>query len=94
MKVSELTSAIIADYLRVDATEEASTITMLKAAAVSYVKGYTGLTDIELDTHEDITIAVLILCAEMFDNRQMTVQNDKENPTVKQILAMYAKNYL
>ena len=94
MKASELTPTVIADYLRVDETEETTTITMLKSAAVSYVKGYTGLTDIELDLHEDITIAVLILCAEMFDNRQMTVQNDKENPTVKQILAMYAKNYL
>ena len=94
MKVSDITSTVIADYLRIDVVEDLSSILIIKSAAISYIKGYTGLTDAEIDTHEDITIAVLILCAEMFDNRQMTVQNDKENPTVKQILAMYATNYL
>lgn len=92
MKVSEITVGFIGEYLRVDG--ETVTITALKSAAISYIKGYTGLTDEELDDHEDISIAVLVLCSDMYDNRQMTVQNDKENPTVKQILSMYSKNYL
>lgn len=94
MKISEVTTDYIAEYLRVDAVEESTTLKIALAAAINYIKGYTGLDDIALDNHEDLTIALLILCAEMFDNRQFSVQNDKENPVVKQILAMHSINLL
>ncbi len=94
MKISEITSKYIAEYLRVDAEEEANTINIALSASKNYIKGYTGLDDTALDNYEDLTIALLILCAEMFDNRQFTVQNDKENPVVKQILAMHSINLL
>ncbi len=94
MKISDITSKYIAEYLRIDVEEEANTINIALAASKNYIKGYTGLDDTALDNYEDLTIALLILCAEMFDNRQFTVQNDKENPVVKQILAMHSINLL
>ena len=94
MKISELTEEYIAEYLRADPDGEDNTFKAIKAAAIEYIKSYTGLKDEELDEHEDLTIAALVLCSDMYDNRQMTVQNDKENPTVKQILSFHSVNLL
>lgn len=89
MKVSELTVEFLQEYVRADG----SAATMLKpmlAAAVSYVKAYTGLTDTQLDDYEDITLAVMALVADLFDVRQFTVQNDEVNPTVRSILDQHS----
>lgn len=94
MKISELTVEYIAEYLRADLDDEVNTFKAIKAAAIEYIKSYTGLKDEELDEHEDLTVAALVLCSDMYDNRQMTVQNDKENPTVKQILSFHSVNLL
>lgn len=94
MKVSELQNKDIADYLRVDAQEEAVTIDLLKSASISYVKNYTGLTTEELDEFEDITIVVLILCADMFDNRQMTVPVHGVNKVIQSILDLHCRNFM
>lgn len=94
MKISELTDEYIAEYLRAEYEAEKATFEIIKSAAIEYVKSYTGLELEEMDEHEDLTIAVLVLCSDMYDNRQMTVQNDKENPTVAQILSFYSVNLL
>jgi len=94
MKISEVTAIYIAEYLRIDATEETATINVALMASINYIKGFTGLDDTMLDTHEDLTIVLLIICAEFFDNRQLTVQYDKQNPVVKQILSMHSINLL
>ena len=77
MKVSELTESVIANYCRImeeDVTDsERVSLEALKTAAVSYVMSYTGLYLEEIDNHEDISIAVLTLIADMYDNRAMTV---------------------
>lgn len=94
MKISELTDEYIAEYLRAEYEAEKNTFGIIKSAALEYIKSYTGLTDEEMDEHEDLTIAALVLCSDMYDNRQMTVQSDKENPTVVQILSFHAVNLL
>lgn len=94
MKLSELKNSDIAEYLRIDPNEETVTIDTIKQASIAYIKGYTGLDDAEIDLHEDITIACLVLCSDLYDNRQMTVGQNYENKTVACILAMHAKNYL
>lgn len=94
MKISELTGEHIAEYIRADYETEKATFGIIKKAALEYIKSYTGLTDDEMDKYEDLTIAALVLCSDMYDNRQMTVQTDKENPTVKQILSLHAANLL
>lgn len=92
MKVSEVTTEIINNYLRSDETE--LSIDVFLQAAKSFIKGYTGLTDELIDTHEDITVALLVLISDMYDNRQYTVNNDKVNVVAKSILNMYCTNLL
>lgn len=94
MKVSEMTITAVKEYLRVTNDDEDNTVHLIMDGAKSYIVGYTGLDISTIDKHEDITIAFLSLCSDMFDVRQVSVQNDKINPVVSGILAMYASNYL
>lgn len=98
MKVSEITLKDICRQIR---TEEAyltdgdrQYLEILLPAAMDYVKGYTGLDEAAIDIHEDITIAVLVLVSDMYDNRQMTVDKNNVNRVVDTILGMYCENLL
>lgn len=98
MRVSEIALKDICQQIR---TEEVyltdgdrQYLGILLQAAVDYVKGYTGLDEAAIDTHEDITIAVLVLVSDMYDNRQMTVDKNNINRVVDAILGMYCINLL
>ena len=97
MKISEITTQNLADYLRIDdPTEiEETEIERMKTSAISFITGYTGLTETELDDFEDLTQALFVLVADMFDNRNM--QTDKAvnvNKMVDRILGMHSVNLL
>ena len=96
MKVSEITLSDICRQIREEESyltgDDRKYLVILQKAAVDYVKGYTGLDDAEIDTHEDITIAVLVLISDMYDNRQMTVDKNNVNRVVDTILGMYCVN--
>ncbi|MFR3651071.1 MAG: head-tail connector protein [Enterocloster aldenensis] len=98
MKVSEITFSDICRQIREEeayVTEESRKhLSILQKAAVDYVKGYTGLDEAAIDTHKDITIAVLVLISDMYDNRQMTVDKNNVNRVVDTILGMYCVNLL
>ena len=98
MKVSELTQAVVADYCRIiieDQTEpELLVLDAMIKAAKQYCIGYTGLTEAELDDHEDITVAVLVLVSDMYDNRQMQVDKSSVNRTADTILGMHCVNWI
>lgn len=98
MKVSEITLSDICRQIRADEAylteDDRQHLAILQKAAVEYVKGYTGLADAVIDTHEDITIAVLVLISDMYDNRQMTVDKGNVNRVVDTILGMYCINLL
>lgn len=98
MKASEIALTDICRQIR---TEEAylteddrKYLAILQKAALEYVKSYTGLDDAAIDTHEDITIALLVLISDMYDNRQMTVDKNNVNRVVDTILGMYCINLL
>ena len=91
MKASELTSADVIAFLRLDGIEPELPPELLLTAARAYVRGYTRLSDNEIDEHEDITIAILALCSDMYDNRQMHVESDKVNRVVSSILDMHQR---
>lgn len=59
MKISEITAADIWRHIRESPedmeTEDNTEILVMKKAAVEFCKGYTGLTEEQLDEHEDIT---------------------------------------
>lgn len=96
MKVSELTGDFIATFCRVD--EDATDIqlidTLFLPAAKQYVKSHTGMTDEEMDLHEDIPIAVCALCCHMYDNRSVEVTSDKVNQVVMDIIGRYDRNLI
>lgn len=98
MKVSEITFSDICRQIREEEAylteEDRKYLSILQKAAVDYVKGYTGLDEAAIDTHEDITIAVLVLVSDMYDIRQMTVDKNNVNRVVDTILGMYCVNLL
>lgn len=98
MKTSEITMNDICRQIRQDdaylTAADREHLAILQKAAVEYVKGYTGLDDASIDAHEDITIAVLVLISDMYDNRQMTVDKSNVNRVVDTILWMHCINLL
>lgn len=92
MKISELTDDIVREFCGID--EESKLLPVFRAAALGFITGYTGLTAEEIDEHEDITQAYLVLINDMSCARDYTVSRDTVNPAVSAILGMYAKNYL
>ena len=96
MKISELTVADLMNYAHEysDDPETIKLFTTILTAAKGYIRSYTGLSDAQQDEIPDLTIALKIIANELYDNRALTVQNDKVNPVVKTILDMHSINLL
>ena len=98
MRVSELDDRYLADYLRLDDPEEAELRDVETAleAAKAYAGSYTGLSEEEMDRHEDITVAVLVLAADMFENRNLYLdyKYKETNRAVECILGMHSMNLI
>lgn len=96
MKISEVTAADIKEYAREynDDPETTRTFNNILVACTSYVKNYTGLSNEQMDSKEDLTIALMVLSNEMYDNRVFTVQDNKVNVVIKTILDMHSINLL
>ena len=92
-KVSQITYADVAEYLRLD-TNEQNTLNNMIGVAKSFMTGYTGLTLDQLDEHEDFVIVVFVLCQDMYDNRTLYVDNSNLNHVVDTILGMHRVNLL
>lgn len=95
-KVSEITYNDLAEYLRIDEPTPGDQLTLmsLKKVAVSFIVGYTGLTEAEIDVFADFVIVVLILVQDMYDNRTRYVDGSNLNQTVEAILGMHRVNLL
>lgn len=95
MKVSELTPVTIKDFCGISDTDSDNIITALISSAKAYIRDYTGLTDEQIDKHEDITYACMVLVNDMFTQRDYTLSSHKQAaPTVKSILSMHALNHV
>lgn len=92
MKVSEITTTDIKEYLRLD--DDEPLLTTLLASVKAYIKGYTGLDDTGLDDYPDLIPVVYVLVAEHYENRVYTVEKDKVNRLIKSTLDMYCINLL
>lgn len=93
MKVGEIETENIAQYLRLEEFDEDEMEAILNASK-AFIQSYTGLTDKEIDEHEDFYIVVLILCQDMYDNRCMYVDKNNLNKVVSTILDMHCVNLL
>lgn len=94
MIISEITIEDLKDYAHVYHSEDDQLFLSILSACKSYLKGYTGLSTEQLDSKEDLTIALMVLANEMYDNRTFSVENDKVNTVIKSILDMHSVNLL
>lgn len=94
MKISEITINEIKNYLHVYHAEDDKLIEAILVGAKAFVRNYTGLSPDMVDTSEDMSLAVFILAAEMYDNRVYTVENTNVNPAIQAILNMHSVNLL
>lgn len=94
MKISEITIEHLKDYLHVYHDEDNELLTAILIASKAFVKNYTGLSSERLDISDDLSMAVFILSAELYDNRTYTVENNNVNPVIQAILNMHSVNLL
>ena len=95
-KVSDITVTDVTDYLRIPeiTTEITSLLTTALNVAKQYVKSYTGLDDAGMDAHEDLVIAIYVLCQSMYDDRTMYVDKSNINNVVESILNLHCVNFM
>lgn len=93
MLISEIAVSDVADYLRLDDAEDPILVPIM-AAAQKYIIDYTGLSEEDLEDHEDLYIAYMVLCQDMYDNRALYTDKASVNKVVDSILFRHRKNFL
>jgi hypothetical protein len=98
--VKELTAQTLAEYARYSLGAEEyeslpnkGEVDIALEAAKAFISNKAGIKFEETDG-ADLAAAVLVLGAEMLDNRQMTTQYSTQNPMVVQIVNLYSSNLL
>lgn len=100
MKVSELTPAYVGSWLGYAAEGEqlsdgqTAELTTALAAAKAFAVGFTGLSEIELDEYEDLTIAVIGLCNDYLVSNRPEAAAFRVNKMSEGLLAMHCRNFL
>lgn len=97
MKIGDITETDVCSYLRLD--EPSPELPLIMAAAQSYIKNYTGLSAEEIDQYDELSIAYMVLCQDMHDNRAMYVEGSRGqtpgvNKVIDSILGMHCVNLL
>ena len=94
MKVSDINTEILKNYLRIDGDDDNELLNHILQASIDFCKNYTGQDTEYLDQYNDIPLAVLCLCADMYENREYTTSNININPAIAQILGSHSNNLL
>lgn len=97
MKLSEIDVPFVKEYLRQDGDEDDRIIGAILEGAKDYIVKYTGQSLEQLEESEDLVIAVLVLCAEFYDNRTISVNeriNLRINSMLQSLLGRYSVNLL
>lgn len=97
MKLSEIDVPFVKEYLRQDGDEDDKLIGATLEGAKDYIVKYTGQSLEQLEESEDLTIAVLVLCAEFYDNRTISVNdrlNLRVNIMLESMIGRYSVNFL
>lgn len=92
MKLSEIDVPFVKEYLRQDGDEDDRLIGAILEGVKDYIVKYTGQSLEQLEDGEDLTVAVLVLCAEFYDNRTINV-NDRLNLRVNMMLESLIGRY-
>ena len=97
MKLSEIDVPFVKEYLRQDGDEDDKLIGAILEGAKDYIIKYTGQSLEQLEESEDLTIAILVLCAEFYDNRTISVNdrlNLRINMMLESLIGRYSMNLL
>jgi hypothetical protein len=94
MKISQVQISDLKQYANVYHNLDDNLFSTILFAGKQFIITYTGLQVYDLDQFEDLTVALFVLCNEMYDVRDFTVDNNKVNFVVKQILDSHSVNYL
>lgn len=97
MKLSEIDVPFVKEYLRQDGDEDDKLIEAILEGAKDYIVKYTGQSLNQLEESEDLTIAVLVLVAEFYDNRTISVNeriNLRMNSMLESLIGRYSMNLL
>lgn len=89
MRASNITLDTVKQYLRAE-EDDIQTLEIFLSAAKAFVICYTGLREDQLDDSEDLTAAILTVCSDLYDNRQMTAAGSTMNPVVQKILDLHS----
>lgn len=94
MKISEVNINTLKEYCKVDGFLDDNLFTAILAACKQYIISQTGLTALQCDDKEDLTVALMVLANEMYENRNYTVKDNKVNMVVDTIINQYRVNFL
>lgn len=91
MKINEVTTDLLINYCNAY-PEDSTFLEIFKDAGIQHIKSYTGLTVEEMNTLDDLTVALLVLVSGMFDSRSIECDKDKVNLILDSILGLHCKN--
>ena len=97
MRLSEIDVSFVKEYLRQDGNEDDKLIGAILESAKDYIVKYTGQSLDQLEKNEDLTIAILVLCSEFYDNRTISVNeriNLRINSMLESLIGRYSVNLL
>lgn len=94
MKPNQITANDIANYLRLTEVDvaERELLEKLLVIAKTFIRENTGVKD--LDEYDDLSIAIFILCQDMYDNRTLYVDKGNMNKVVEIILGLHSRNHI
>ena len=95
MKISEVTVDLIKQYAVIEINDDDALIQdVFMPAAKAYILDYTGLTAEDADLRDSLTAAYIALCAFLYDNRSMSIVNDKQNTVIRSFLDSHCVNFV
>lgn len=97
-KISSISPIVLITYLRlgdeaISDNETKMLLTQYSYAAKDFIQNYTGLTSDEMDNYPALSLAFLCLISDFYDSRSYKIDSDTINPTIKQILSLYNRNF-
>lgn len=92
MKLSQVTQDVVCQYLRLPDGCDPYLMEGIMDSARSYILAHTGLTPEQADEHDDLVMAYLLLCQDMYDNRSAAQDEKSVNRTLDTILGLHTRN--
>ena len=96
MTVSQVSVNELLIYLREDLSDTSAVelVNVMRSAAVSFIKSYTGQDDEYIEQHDEFAPVLMALVADMYDTRSYHVDSDRLDPFVQSVLDMDRVNLI